>query len=106
MQQLSIEYFYPLTEQISLDLDYTPCTKYEEDKRKNSMFIGNRIDQWGVTSNYILASNGATATWKTISDPRLIIYPESTPVTIRTKEKPSILARWVYKILGVMWEKV
>ena len=27
MQQLCIEYFYPLTEQIPLDLDYTVCDK-------------------------------------------------------------------------------
>jgi hypothetical protein len=27
MQQLEIEYFFPLTEQIPLDLDYTECGK-------------------------------------------------------------------------------
>lgn len=34
MTQLEIEYFFPLTEQISLDLDYTPCKEFEEEKRK------------------------------------------------------------------------
>ena len=103
MQQLGLTYFWPLTEQPELDLDYTPCLKYEEDKRKNSTYIGNRLDQWGVTS--ITSSNGAYAMSTTIKDPRLIIYPESTPITIRTHDKPSILARWVYKILGAKWEK-
>lgn len=103
MQQLCIEYFYPLTEQIALDLDYTPCKKYEEDKRKNSLYVGNRPDQWGV-----VAYNGElafTSSNVTLNDPRLVIYPESTPITIRTKDKPNILARWVYKIMGVKWEK-
>jgi len=102
MQQLYIEYHF-LPEQIDLDLDYTPCKKYEEEKRKNSTFVGNRIDQWGV-----VAYNGElafTSSNVTLNDPRLVIYPESTPITIRTKDKPSILARWVYKILGAKWEK-
>lgn len=34
MTQLEIEYFFPLTEQIRLDLDYTPCKEFEEEKRK------------------------------------------------------------------------
>lgn len=101
MQQLSIQYFYPLTEQIDLDLDYAPCLKYEEDKRKNSLYVGNRIDQWGT-----LAYNGAVTTTNVVlNDPRLVIYPESIPITIKTTQKPSILARWIYKIIGAKWEK-
>lgn len=99
MQQLSITYFFPLTEQIELDLDYAPCLKYEEDKRKNSTFIGNRIDQWGVYPD------GAVTMCNTLVNPKLVLYPESMPITIRTKDKPSVLTRWIYKILGVMWEK-
>jgi hypothetical protein len=34
MQQLQIEYFFPLTEQIALDLDYTKTIDYENEKRK------------------------------------------------------------------------
>ena len=33
MYQLSIDFFWPLTEQISLDLDYTPCEWFAEEKR-------------------------------------------------------------------------
>lgn len=29
MKQLDIEYFFPLTEQISLDLDYSQCTAHQ-----------------------------------------------------------------------------
>ena len=34
MQQLEIEFFYPLTEQIPLGLNFKPCQEYEEQKRQ------------------------------------------------------------------------
>ena len=36
MSQLEIEYFWPLTEQINLNLDFTPCEEYEEEKQKKA----------------------------------------------------------------------
>jgi len=50
MQQLEIDYFYPLTEQILLGLDFKPCLDYEENKRKESLYVGNRIDYWNTGS--------------------------------------------------------
>lgn len=40
MQQIDIQYFWPLTEQVALDLDYTPCKEYESKKREE-MFSGS-----------------------------------------------------------------
>lgn len=99
MQQLSIEYFWPLTEQINLDLDFTPCENYNQYKIKNSTVIGNRIDQWSIYPN------GCTTASTVISNHSLIVYPESQPITFRTEKKPNILTRIVYKALGVKWEK-
>lgn len=107
MKQLNIEYHF-LPEQNALELDYTPCEKYEEDKRKRESYCGNRLDQWGITSNCVLASNGTVPVWTTnavINDPKLVIYSESIPITIKTTKKPSIFARWVYRIIGAKWEK-
>lgn len=100
MQQLSIEYFYPLTEQIDLDLDYTPCLKYEEDKRRNSLYVGNRIVQWSI------CPTGTTAvTISTIFDnPTFTIDVDKTPITVRSVEKPNFIKRYVYKALGMKWE--
>ena len=107
MEQLGFKYFWPLTEQPELDLDYTPCTKYEEDKRKESLYNGYRLDHWGVTGS-CLTSNGVTPVWTTsvVNDPTLIIYPDKTPITFKTHKKPSILARMIYRALGAKWEKV
>ena len=100
MQQLSITYFYPLTEQIELDLDYTPCLKYEEDKRKNSLYVGNRIDQWSI-----YPTGTAVVTLSTIMDnPRFTIDVDKTPITIKSLEKPNFIKRYVYKALGMKWE--
>ena len=53
MKQLEIEFFYPLTEQIPLDLDYAPCAAFAEEQRmkmySNSVLIaGNGITSWGT----------------------------------------------------------
>lgn len=92
MQQLCIEYFYPLTEQIELDLDYTPCLKYEEDKLRESQYIGNRLDRWSVT------------TTSTSISPYLCIDKDFNTITIRSKQKPNFVERCVYKALGMKWE--
>ena len=52
MRQLEIEYFFPLTEQMVLDLDYKPCNEFEEEKRK----------KWLAQSTLSLAGDGIT-TW-------------------------------------------
>ena len=100
MQQLEIQYFFPLTEQISLDLDYTPCIKFNEER------LAERIASSAV-SNCTLAFNGSSPVWtmNNTINPSIVIFADKTPITIKTDEKPSIFARWIYKILGVKWEK-
>ena len=98
MQQLEIDYFYPLTEQILLGLDFKPCLDYEENKRKESLYVGNRIDCWanGTTAFYI---NGSTVTSS------FIIDIDQAPITIRSKNRPNIIKRLIYWSLGMKWKK-
>jgi hypothetical protein len=56
MHQLEIEYFFPLTEQIKLDLDFTEC-----DKPKLWTTIPVSIGGTGMT----LMSTGGDVTWST-----------------------------------------
>ena len=53
MYQNEIKFFWPLTEQIDLDLDFTPCHAYEAAKIQSSgnLLLGNGA--WG----YVTASN-------------------------------------------------
>jgi len=90
MQQLDFTFFWPLTEQIPLNLDYTECEKpnlYTNLLTSGSKYI---FSNGGTTSNYITASN-------------LTIDVAST--TFKLTEKPNFIRRGLLNILGVKWEK-
>jgi len=92
MQQLNIDYFWPLTEQIPLDLDYTDCAKpqltYSIDNTIGSDgFTFNVNDAWGTTS---------------ITTSRLHLDVDTT--VIKTNTKPPLIRRGLYKLLGLKWE--
>jgi hypothetical protein len=101
MHQLEISYFFPLTEQINLDLDFTLTEKYILDKRaeqaKNS-----------VTSGMLLSVGNGGTTWTTISSnigsPSFTINIDAMPITIQSKTKPNFFRRYIYKILGMKWK--
>ena len=101
MKQLDLTYFWPLTEQPQLDLDYTPCKKYEEDKLKNSTYVGNRIDQWTIypTGTTVVTLN------TNLGNPKFTIDVDQIPITIKSLEKPNFIKRYLYKALGMKWEK-
>lgn len=101
MQQIEIQYFFPLTEQIPLDLDFTPCEKYIEEWRaeqfKNSVTSGMTL----------MFGNGGTS-WATVSsnlgEPSFTINVDQTPITIVSKKKPNIIKQYIYKALGMKWK--
>lgn len=108
MQQLEIQYFFPLTEQIPLDLDFTPSKEYEEAKRaemlSNSVTYitsGDGISSWGTltASNY-----SATLEVRPYANPAGAI--EVTPdFHVYVKTKPNWLARFsMKKVFGWNWK--
>jgi hypothetical protein len=92
MQQLSIDYFWPLTEQIPLDLDYTDCAKSQP-----SIFFSE-------SSNFTLigSSTVAVSPWITVTTNKLNLDIEQTIIKVNTK--PPLIRRWLYKLLGLNWE--
>jgi hypothetical protein len=88
MQQLNIDYFWPLTEQIPLDLDYTDCKKPQLTYPTGSGgFTFNVNDAWSTTS---------------ITTSRLQLDVDTT--VIKTNTKPPLIRRGLYKLLGLKWE--
>ena len=93
MQQLNIDYFWPLTEQIPLDLDYTDCKKpqltYSIDAIGSGSggFTFNVNDAWSTTS---------------ITTSRLHLDVDTT--VIKSNTKPPLIRRGLYKLLGLKWE--
>lgn len=91
MQQLSIKFFYPLTEQVPLDLNYEGCEKPK---------ISTPIDCIGL-SNFVFSSQGAVGT--TITASHLTLDIETTK--IKVKEEPGLCRKVLYKCMGLQWEK-
>jgi hypothetical protein len=101
MQQLEIQYFFPLTEQIPLELDFKPCTDYAEEQRKKQTYTGYTLNNWAI-------SNGGTTTWATMSNnlgnPSFTINVDQCPITIVSKKKPNFVKKFIYKALGMKWK--
>ena len=94
MQQLNIDYFWPLTEQIPLDLDYTEC-------KLSSIYMSEGSSaKFGTGST--LTVNATGTSWVTINSSRLDLDVEQT--TILTKEKPPLYRRALYKLMGISWK--
>ena len=101
MQQLNIEYFFPLTEQIQLELDFKPCTDYAEEQRKKQTYTGYTLNTWNGVGT------GGT-TWTTISNnlgsPSFTINVDAMPITIISKKKPNFIMKFIYKSMGMKWK--
>jgi hypothetical protein len=92
MQQLSIDYFWPLTEQIPLALDYADCAKLQP-----SISLSE-------SSNFTLigSSTVAVSPWITVTTNKLNLDVDTTVIKVNTK--PPLIRRWLYKLLGLKWE--
>jgi len=110
MHQLEISFFYPLTEQISLDLDFTPSEEWIADWRK-------RQSNTTTLSGSFLISNGGTGTisWAQPVQPQtnFVIRPTeksvgsweiTTGTFIYKPTKPNAVIRFMAKyLLGFKW---
>lgn len=88
MNQLEIKFFWPLTEQIPLELDYTGC---EAPKLTTS----GGISVGKTTGLYV--STGTTSI-----TPFLRIDNEN--LTVAFSKKQPWYRKWIYKLLGIKME--
>jgi hypothetical protein len=93
MQQTEIKFFWPLTEQIPLGLDYTGCAK----------------PPIVLAEQQVLFTTGAT--WATAINPQLTITPNNPVgtlsiggVNIGLEKKPTWLQKQLHKLLGFNWK--
>lgn len=92
--QKEIEYFWPLTEQIPLGLDFSDCDTRRPLTMPTSIAqgstlvsIGNTNPQW-TTSQLIVTQDGI----------------ETPEITFTLNKKPYIIKRLMYKLLGIKWK--
>ena len=94
MQQLEIDYFWPLTEQIPLDLNYTDFKKPQVIKPiKLGGLTDGSVATWGINDRRNETFN--------ISAGRLQLDVDTTVIKLNTK--PPLIRRWLYKLLGLKW---
>ena len=88
----SIKFFWPLTEQIPLDLDYTDCEKPP---------ISVTID--GTNNGAITYTLGA---WDsgTVSITASHMNLDVDTTVVKLKEKPGFCRRTILNCLGLKWE--
>lgn len=100
MTQLEIKFFFPLTEQVPLDLDYKPCQEYEEKQRAHILSTSILLN--GGTS---LSNVNLQGAFQFKPDPDAIGYWEVSPnIQVWRKEKPNWLHRkYTEFMLGWKW---
>ena len=96
MQQLEIQYFFPLTEQIPLELNFKPCVDYDEEQRKKQVYTGYTLNTWNGVGTTTVSNN--------IGNPSFTINVDQTPITIVSKKKPNFIKQFIYKSLGMKWK--
>lgn len=90
MKQIEIDFFWPLTEQVALDLDYTDCV---EPQLSMPLVIGDGV--------YTLINSNNTDTVSVCAS-NLTIDANTTVMKLRNK--PNFIQRMLYSILGLKWE--
>jgi hypothetical protein len=88
MNQLEIQFFWPLTEQMPLELDYSNC---EKPKLSTGTFLTSAIN----------VGNGSTHETQIIG--KLSIDADQT--IFKTSKKPNIIRRALFNLMGIKWEK-
>lgn len=87
--QLEIQYFWPLTEQIELDLDYTGCnTKY-------TLSYSNAVLSSALQGD-INWSNGNNTGHMGMRIPMDMIF--------LVEKEPNFIRKFIYKLIGLKWE--
>jgi hypothetical protein len=90
MRQLEIDYFWPLTEQIPLGLNYEGCEKPKLTTPIDTNGITYTVGAWNTGNVCITASH---------------LNLDIDTTVVKVKEKPNLCSRIIYNCLGLKWEK-
>jgi hypothetical protein len=105
MQQLEIKYFYPLTEQIDLDLDFTPCIEYQRKRTKESQSIITNGSLLTTDTSYGFIISSAEVI-KPSNNPTVGYYKinDSESLQLHMDKRPNKIAIWFNKwLLNNTW---
>jgi hypothetical protein len=100
--QLEIQFFWPLTEQIPLDLDYTACNKPKY--YVPSVPWGSIGPSLSGGTGYTFSNQLTNQQWHTTSISAGKLQLDVDTTVIKVNDKPPLLRRGLYKLLGIHWE--
>jgi hypothetical protein len=89
MRQVEIQFFWPLTEQVPLDLDYVNC---EKPKVYTLAPVTGAIGY--------LTTNGGTYTTQIVGNFSI----DADKTTFKTSKKPNIIRRALFSVMGIKLE--
>ena len=98
MKQLELDLFFPLTQQIPLDLDYSQCNhmKYRTvDYPGTNIAIGWNNGENITTSTSLVANSVRT----------FELHIDDDGLTLVSETKPNLIRRLTYKLIGFKWRK-
>jgi len=94
MRQLELDLFFPLTQQIPLDLDFTDCEKPK---------LYTMLPSVTGTIEY-LTTNGNSTQWSTSLVASNMTIDVGTTV-FKVVEEPPLYRKALYKMMDIKWEK-
>ena len=97
MKQLEIQFFWPLTEQPSLDLDFSQCSPHQYYLKAQGQPREGPFPTGTVYAHYPATTGNIT-----IQGADICLDVETT--TVKLKSSPHLLRRLVYNILGIKWK--
>jgi hypothetical protein len=104
MTQLEIKFFFPFTEQIPMDLDFTESDRYIEKLREENLKKQARES--------VIYNIGPSTTWGEPTMPSLVINSKDTigylnvgNTKLGLDNDPKWYQKLLYKLLGFSWSK-
>ena len=97
--QMQIEYFWPLEEQIELDLDYTRTKEYIAEKATRSVYSYPSALVGGTGQVIEMGATGTSWVTATFNGP--VVTPE---LVMALDKKPNFVVKWLYKLLNIKWK--
>jgi hypothetical protein len=95
--QKQIEFFWPLTEQIPLDLDYTNAGRPDP-----QTIVSTDLPGYMIVSNGSICNNWVSTELNSDSIKTNKVITEE--ITFTLNKKPFIIKRMLLKLLGIKWK--
>ena len=102
-RQTEIEFFFPLTEQIPLDLDFTPSEDYIKEQRRKQLNTSYNIGNGGVV--YVTTASNINSTSLSVQPVNAVGQLKIGSIDIGLEKEPKWYQKLIYKLLGFNWRQ-